>query len=118
MPLAVINQSTSVLMPSKQEAFPLVALEAGLMARPVVASKTGGLLEIIVHGRTGLLINKENPSGLADAVAYLLDNPQKARLLGQAARNRVCRMFSLQRHVEAYECLYNKMAAYRLESTD
>jgi glycosyltransferase involved in cell wall biosynthesis len=105
---ALINSSTIVLMPSRQEAFPLVALQAGLVARPVVASNTGGLREIIVHGETGLLI-ASNSTALADGVAHLLDSPEVASRMGQAARNRVRQMFTLERHVEAYESLYREI---------
>jgi len=107
---SLLNTSTIVLMPSQQEAFPLVALEASVMARPVVASRIGGLREIVLHGKTGLLIDSGDCGALAQAVASLLDNPEMGAQMGQAARRRVLRLFSFERHVEAYETLYDEVA--------
>ena len=55
-----------------QESFGLGALEAALMARPVVATRVGGLPEVVVHGETGLLVEPNNKISLADALAFLI----------------------------------------------
>ena len=71
---ALLNTATVVLMPSRREGLPLVGIQAALMARPIVAAaRAGGLPEIVVHGQTGLLVEKEDSRALAAAVAYLLD---------------------------------------------
>jgi len=106
---ALIDTATLVMMPSRIEGLPLVALEAALRARPVVATRVGGLPEVIVHEQTGLLVEAEDRSALAEAVAYLLTHPSAAARMGQAARNRVQKNFSWERQVDAYDALYQRL---------
>ena len=107
---ALLNTVTAVLLPSRQESFGLVALEAALMARPVVATCVGGLPEVVMHGQTGLLVKPEDPRALVEALAYLLDHPHTAAHIGQAARRWGQKSFSLERCVAAYDALYRKLA--------
>jgi len=86
-----------------------VALEAALMARPVVATRVGGLLEVVVHQQTGLLVEQEDSHGLAEAIASLLDHPETATEMGQAARQRAQKVFSWKQCVDAYDALYQKL---------
>ena len=102
----LINTATIVVIPSRGwEALPLVALEAGLMGRPVVAARDGGLPEVVIHGETGMLVDKEDSRGLAQALSFLLSHPHKADQMGKAARNRVQTDFSMDRCVNEYERL-------------
>jgi glycogen(starch) synthase len=105
----LINTAAIVLMPSRWEGFGLVALEAGLMARPVIASRVGGLPEVVAHEQTGLLVDSENSRSLADAILFLLTQPEQAARIGQAARRRAQELFSWARCVEAYDALYQKL---------
>jgi glycogen(starch) synthase len=105
----LIDASTLVVIPSRLEGFGLVALEAAWMARPVVATRVGGLLEVVVHEQTGLLVENENSHALAEGIALLLDNPETATKLGRAARSRAEEVFGWERHVDAYEALYRKL---------
>jgi len=107
---ALLNTATIVLMPSRWEGLPSVALQAGMMARPVIATPVGGLSEVIVHQRTGLLVAPEDHIELAEAIASLLEEPPLAAQMGQAARRRVQKVFSWQRCVDAYDTLYRKLA--------
>jgi glycosyltransferase involved in cell wall biosynthesis len=106
---AVINQATVIVMPSRVEGFPMRALEAAQMARPVVATPAGGLAEAIVHQQTGLIIEKENSFALAEAVGFLLGHPDVAVRMGQAARSRVLGTFSLKSCVDSYDRLYRRL---------
>ena len=109
--LPTINAVTMVLVPSRQEGFGLVALEAALMARPVVATRVGGLPEVVVHGQTGLLVEPENSEALAEAIVYLLGHPDTAIRMGQAARERAQEVFGWERCVDAYDALYRQLVA-------
>jgi glycogen(starch) synthase len=91
------------------ESFGFVALEAALMARPVVATRVGGLSEIIIHSKTGLLVPNEDSQKLCHAVTYLLGHHQIAEQIGQAARQRAIKKFSLHGCVDAYDHLYQKI---------
>lgn len=102
----LINTATIVIIPSRGwEALPLVALEAGLMSRPVIAARDGGLPEVVIHKETGMLVNKEDSHGLAQALSFLLNHPQQADQMGKAARNRVQTVFGMNRCVDEYENL-------------
>jgi len=106
----LINTASVVVIPSRwEEPFGFVALESGLMARPVVATRVGGLSEIIVHSKTGLLVTNEDCKELSEAIKCLLDNHQMAERIGQAARCHVIEKFSLHRCVDAYDSLYQKI---------
>ena len=108
---ALINTATVVVVPSRGwESLPLVALEAAFMARPVVAARDGGLPEVVVHQDTGLLVDKEDSVGLAHALSFLLECPEAAVQMGQAARQRALEVFSLERCINAYDALYRKLA--------
>jgi len=100
-------------MPSRHEPFGLVALDAALMARPIVASRVGGLSEVVVHRQTGLLFDNEDSRGLADAIISLLNHPEVARRMGQAARRRALNVFSWERCVNGYADLYRSLVNSR-----
>jgi len=86
-----------------------VALQAALMARPVVGTRVGGLPEVVAHEQTGLLVESDNSAQLRDATTFLLARPDIATRMGQAARRRMQTEFSWERHVHAYDSLYRKM---------
>ncbi len=107
----LMNSATLVVMPSRwDEPFGLVAVEAALMARPVVASRVGGLAEVVAEGETGLLVDKEDPAALARALAHLLEDRGTAERMGQAARRRAQELFGFDRQVDAYDGLYRRLA--------
>ncbi len=116
---ALLNSATVVVVPSRKEGFSLVALEAALMARPVVATRVGGLPEVVVHEKTGLLVEQEDTKALAEAITFLLDHPDMAAQMGQAARRRAEAVFSLERCVDAYDALYQQLikGGSRVDST-
>lgn len=108
---ALLNSATMVLMPSRYpEGFGLVALEAALMARPVVATRAGGLSEVVVDGQTGLVVEREDSAALAEAIAHLLERPEMAARMGQDARSRAQALFNWERHVAAFDSLYRQLA--------
>jgi len=99
--LPIVNDLDSVLpfldifvMPSRQEGLGLSVMEAQARGLPVVASGVGGLLSLIKDGETGLLVPKENPAALAAAIVMLMDNMEKARELGAAAKAFIEKNFS------------------------
>lgn len=109
---ALMNTASLVVIPSRNdglEGLPNVAKEAGLMARPVVATRVGGLPEVIAHKQTGLLVEPEDSSALAEAMAFLLGHPEEFTRMGQAARLHVQNLFSWERYLDAYDALYQKL---------
>jgi len=107
--LALIDSASVVVVPSREDSFPVVGLQAALMARPVVATRTGGIPEMVLDRETGHLVERESPKALADAIGSLLQHPNDARRMGEAARRRALAAFSFDRHVEAYDALYRML---------
>jgi len=109
----LINSATIVLVPSRYEPFGLVALEAARLGRPVVATRVGGLPEIVVDGETGFLVPAENPFALADAVKRLLLSPNKTIEMGQSARTHALTCFEWDKFVDNYEQLLMRVSEVR-----
>lgn len=106
---ALLNTVTMVLIPSRFDAFPLVGLEAALMARPVIAARVGGLPELVVDQETGLLVEPEDAASLAEAISFLLVRPTLTSEMGCRARRRVLVNFRWADHIQAYDALYRKL---------
>jgi glycosyltransferase involved in cell wall biosynthesis len=87
-----------VVVPSRVEPFGNVAVQAMLAGRPVVASRTQGLAEIVRDGETGLLVPPDDPAALAEAIAALLDDPARAAALADAGRQDAGVRFGAQRY--------------------
>jgi glycosyltransferase involved in cell wall biosynthesis len=88
---------------------PNAVLEALAAGVPVVANDSGGTRELIVDGRTGLLLDDHAPSTLAAAVLRLLRHPALARTLAEAGRAHVARTFSMTAMAQAYQTLFTEV---------
>jgi len=98
-----------VAMPSRFEAFGLVAIEAGLAQRPVVATAVDGIPDAVVDGTTGVLVPPEDPVALAEAISALLRDPSKRTEMGRRARARALDRFGVARMARSYEELYRRL---------
>jgi starch synthase len=92
--------------PSVYEPFGLINLEAMACETPVVASAVGGILEVVVDGETGLLVEPARPDALAAALTRVLANPALGRAMGRAGRRRVEAHFSWSGVAERTEQVY------------
>jgi len=106
---ALLNTAVMLILPSRADSFPLAALQASLMERPIVAARVGGLPELVVDGETGRLAEKEDGEALAEAVCGLLSRPEDAVRMGRAARRRALESFPFERLVDQYEAVYRKV---------
>lgn len=95
------------LLPSEQESFGLVALEAMSSGVPVVASRVGGLPELVEEGKTGFLRPMGDVQGMLEASLEILSNRPRRRNMGEAARERAIQRFRpeviLPKYLEVYE---------------
>ena len=83
-----VMQALDVLvLPSRQESFGLVLLEAAAHGKPVIACESEGPSEIVVPGRTGLLVPQEDPDALARAIASVFDDTHDRFRMGATAQN-------------------------------
>jgi L-malate glycosyltransferase len=102
----LLAEADLFLLPSQSESFGLSALEALACGVPVVASRAGGLPEVIRDGETGILCEVGDVAGMSDAASQLLrDQPRWDRMSGAAAADARAR-FSLEPIVSRYEDLY------------
>ena len=87
------------------------------MGRPLVMSRVGGLPEIVEHQENGLLVEQDDADGLAEAISFLLAHPAAAIQMGKAARRRIETVFSWDRHVNAYDALYQTLSKPRMTAS-
>jgi len=98
------------LVPSSYpEPFGIVNIEIMACRLPVIATKVGGIPEVVVDGETGLLIEPSNPQGLARAIECLLDNSDLRMRMGRAARERVEQLFTWEKHMSQLIQIYMKI---------
>jgi glycosyltransferase involved in cell wall biosynthesis len=94
------------IMPSRSEAMPYAALEAGTAGLPVIASEVGGVPEIIESGKNGILVAPEDPEAIFSSLVLLEDNPDLRKRLGKELKNTIQTKFSnkemLRRTFELY----------------
>lgn len=94
---------------SISEGFGRSAVESMASEKPVVATRVGGLCEIVDDGMTGILVSPKDPTVLAKAVVELLKDKKKAKDMGIAGRKKVEKMFSIEKNVKKTEELYKKI---------
>ena len=98
-------------LPSIAEGTPVTILEAMACGLPVVASRVGGIPEVVEQQATGLLVPPSDPAALADALAVYVQDPQLAARHGAAGRVRVERSNSIAAMVTGYAGLYDTLRA-------
>jgi glycosyltransferase involved in cell wall biosynthesis len=116
--LTLFRSARAVIVPSiVGDACPTVVLEAMAAGRPVVASATGGIVDLVVDGVTGLLVVPGDVSALAQAISSVLRDPRAAKAFGAAGRDRA-REFTVSAVVERIERLYaSAIAEAKVEVT-
>jgi glycosyltransferase involved in cell wall biosynthesis len=106
----LLAQAVCFLLTSDYEGCPYTVLEAMAAGVPVVATRVGGLPELVADGETGLLVEPGAPVAVAAALDRVLGSPERARELGEAGRERVRREFSIERMVGETLELYSGSA--------
>lgn len=95
-----------LVLPSKFEGLPNVALEAMMAGKPVVGTRIAGTDEVVVDGETGILVPPQQPLELARAIRSILADPSLGKRMGAAGRERVLSEFSIEGMIAKYERLY------------
>jgi glycosyltransferase involved in cell wall biosynthesis len=107
----LLRLSDLLVLPSTDEPFGRVLIEAMAVGLPVVATASGGAPEIVVDGATGLLAPPSDAGALADAIAELLSDPPRARAMGAAGRVRALERFDVRRVARQVQNLYDALLA-------
>ena len=97
---------------SVKEGFPYSILEAMAAGLPIVATRMGGIPEMITDGQDGLLVPPKNPKAIAQAIKSLIKNPELAKQLGQNARQAV-QKFSILGMLNETVNVYRSLIANR-----
>lgn len=91
------------------EPFGRVIIEAMAMQKPIVATNSGGPVEIIEHNRSGLLVPMGESKAMAEAILFYLDNPSEAKRIATAAQERFYENFTSEKMVQGVEKVYREV---------
>lgn len=108
-PWEKIKNSLFIIVPSREEPFGLVILEAGMMGKAIIASNVGGIPEIIDENKSGLLFEGENYIQLAEQISKLIIDRALANQLGLELKQRVERQFSYNQMIENYISVFKNL---------
>lgn len=100
-----------LVLPSRDEGLPLVLLEAMAEGIPVVATKVGGVAELVDNGQNGVLIPSGDVRSLEEGLTRLIENKELARDMGQTGREKILRKFSLENQLNAIHILYQQIVS-------
>ncbi|MBU1110443.1 glycosyltransferase family 4 protein [Patescibacteria group bacterium] len=105
----ILADTNIFVLPSLEEPFGRVLIEAMAMKVPIVATRVGGIPEIVEDGKTGFLVPPRNSQQLASNIIKLLRNSDLARQMGEKGRRKVEEKFSLRKHVGEVSKIYDKV---------
>jgi len=112
----IYNLADVFVMPNREmpgsgdiEGFGIVFMEAGACEVPVVAGRSGGVLDAVVDGKTGILVDGGSPLAIAEAVIRLLGDTEYSLRLGQNARERICRELTWNHSARRIKMLIQKL---------
>ena len=91
------------------EGLPSSIIEAMLLEKPVVATRIAGSSEIVEHNVTGLLVSKESPEELANAIWYLLKDKETARQFGLHGKERAEKLFNIEQNISNIQNIYTQL---------
>lgn len=92
----------------------MVYAEAQAVGKPVVAFNSGGVSEVVAHGRTGFLASERDWQGLAKYIFVLLEDPSLRKRFGFAGREDMVRHFDLEQRTRVLENIYSEVSADRI----
>jgi glycosyltransferase involved in cell wall biosynthesis len=110
----LMNAADGMVLSSDIEGLPLVLLQAGASALPMVSTDVGGNGEAVIDGENGWLVPPQSPQRLARAMARLMSLAvAERRAMGEKGRQRVCNLFETERVVERWLALYTEILRSR-----
>lgn len=104
-----LSAADLMILPSLKEGCPYALLEAMVAGTPIIASKVGGVPEIVQHKKSAWLVPAGNPNALAIAIQFLLSDQQLCQRLQSSAQRRVKKYFNLNKMIARHQRLYNQL---------
>lgn len=104
----VLAEATVFVLPSHAEGMPMAVLEAMAAGLPIVASRVGGVPDVVEDQKSGILFEPGDVDGLARALLALLRDPARRRQMGEASQKRIVETHTPERVLEKIEFLYEK----------
>jgi glycosyltransferase involved in cell wall biosynthesis len=101
----------AMILPSGNEGTPVSAIEALAAGRPVVATRVGGVPDVVRDGEDGFLVDTGDVDMLADRLARLAEDPKLRAAMGEAGRSRVLARYSVERLIDDVDRLYRSLLA-------
>jgi glycosyltransferase involved in cell wall biosynthesis len=98
-----------VVLPSRVEPFPYVMLESGIMRKPFIGAKTGGIAEFIEDGVNGLLFSSENVEELMNQMKYLINDYEAGKCMGKNLYQKVCKQASRDKYISELNKIYDSL---------
>ena len=114
----LLATSDLFVLPTLGEALPTVLAEAMAAQKPIIASNVGGVLEMVEHGRNGLLTPPADPARLVEACLQLLQNPAQAQAMAHAGRQIVEQRFDIRKQAKCLSDLYQETLTKRRKWRD
>ncbi|MFA5156295.1 MAG: glycosyltransferase [Candidatus Omnitrophota bacterium] len=103
----VLKEIDLLVLPSLYEGLPLVALEAGAMGKPVIATNVDGSPEAVVNDKTGLIVPAKDSIALKEGIEIFLKNRELAKGFGENARRHIEERFDIRKQIDRTEQLYS-----------
>ena len=97
------------ILPSRTEALPYVLLEAGMIGVPIIAACVGGVPEIISDMQDGILVHPRNPREISEAILYIIENPDKAKIFKEKIKEKSAMKFPIDKMISKTYLLYKSL---------
>jgi len=111
---ALVSLMDVVVLPSYAEGIPRILMESAAMARPMVASRVRGNVDVVIDGQTGLLVPVRDAPALATAIHKMLNNPEMAAEMGRQARQRALTHFDERLYFYKTDAEYRRLLRERM----
>jgi glycosyltransferase involved in cell wall biosynthesis len=98
-----------VVLTSASEGTPVTIIEALAAARPVVATRVGGVPDVVDEGETGFLVRPRDTHALAERLEILARDPERRFAMGEAGRQRMLERYAVDRLVSDVDALYREL---------